>query len=275
MGTKSERTRKGLSKKETILLSTLSAKQQNIITINDIEKELDTTYQNARKIASRLNKKGWLDRIESGKYLIIPLDAGEESIYTEHEFIIASNLVQEYYIAFLSALNFHQMTEQTPFTVFSATKTKKESKTIHSIPYHFVKLKDRKFFGFKEYAIESRSVNISDPEKTLVDCLDHLEYAGGIIQVVKGLRSHKNDLDLKKLVDYAIKIENGAVVKRLDFLLDSLNYDLPDSLRKRLKNNYTDSYSLLDNTRSNTGKYKNRWKLKININEEELLEEEY
>ena len=275
MGTKSEITRKSLSKKESILLSRLSAKQKNIITIKDIEKELETTNQNARKIASRLNKKGWLDRLENGKYLIIPLDAGEESTYTEHEFIIASNLISNYYIAYLSALNFHGMTEQTPFTVFVATTERKKDRTIHDIPYNFIKINKKKFFGFEKYAVASSQIKISTPEKTIIDSLDHLEYSGGITEVVKGLREKRNNLDIEKMVNYAVKINNGAVVKRLHYLMDFLNFDIPDKVENRLINNYSDSYSLLDNTLSAKGKYRSKWKLRINVDKEDLLEEGY
>jgi predicted transcriptional regulator of viral defense system len=38
-------------------------------------------------ILSRLEKKGWIERIEKGKYIIIPLGA-EKGKYTLNEFII-------------------------------------------------------------------------------------------------------------------------------------------------------------------------------------------
>ncbi len=273
MVTNSDKTRKGLSDKESLLLSRLASKNSTIIRIDDIKDELDTTYNNAKKIASKLNSKGWLERIEAGKYLIIPLDAGEKSIYTEHEFIIAANLVSEYYIGFLSALNFHGMTEQTPFSVFVATKSRKTNKTIHGIPYNFITLNKRKFFGVEPYAVASSTINISDPEKTVIDSLDHLEYSGGITEVVKGLREKKRELDIKKLIRYAIRMNNGAVVKRLHFLLEYLNYDIPDE--DELKKHYTDSYSLLDNTGPNRGRYDSRWKLRINVRKEYLEENSF
>ncbi len=275
MVTNTNNNRKSLSNKESMLLSKLSSKNKRIINIEDIKSELNTTYKNAKKIASKLNKKGWLDRIDRGKYLIIPLEAGEESIYTEHEFVIASNLISNYYIAFLSALNFHGMTEQTPYTVFVATTERKKNRVTHDIPYNFIKIDKKKFFGFKKYAVASSQINISVPEKTIIDSLDHLEYSGGIIEVVKGLEEKRDELDIDKMVNYAVKINNGAVVKRLHYLMDFLNFDMPDEVENRLIKNYSDSYSLLDNTLSDKGKYRSKWKLRININKEDLLEEGY
>ena len=146
---------------------------------------------------------------------------------------------------------------------------------IHDIPYNFIKIDKKKFFGFEKYGIASSQINISTPEKTIVDSLDHLKYSGGITEVVKGLREKRYDLDIDKMVNYAVKINNGAVVKRLDYLMDFLNFDLPNKVEKKLINNYSDSYSLLDNTLSDKGKYRSKWKLRINVNKDDLLEEGY
>lgn len=273
MVTNNEKSRKGLSKEESKLLSRLSSKGKKIIEISDIKDSLDVTYKNAKKIASDLKKKGWLDRLQRGKYIIVPLEAGEKGTFTEHEFLIASELVSPYYVGFLSALNFHGLTEQTPMSTFVATTKRARNRTIHSIPYYFVTLKGGKFFGIKEYSVAGKAVRISDPEKTLVDCLDHLEHCGGIEQVVNGLK--EETYDLEKLVRYSVRSGNGAAIKRLDYLLNLLGRNIPDSLEERLKDNYSRSYSLLDSTKSDRGKYSSEWMLRINISKKEMLGDTY
>lgn len=273
MVTNSEKNRKGLSKKESILLSRLSGEGKKIIEVVDVKNALDVSYGNAKKIASDLNKKGWLNRLERGRYVIVPLEAGENSVYTEHEFLIASELVSPYYIGFVSALNFHGLTEQTPMAVFGATTKRTRNRTIHDIPYYFVTLNEEKFFGFKEYAVGGEKIKISDPEKTLIDCLDHSEYSGGIREVAGGLR--EESLEIEKLVEYAVGVGNGAVVKRLHYLLHLLEREVPEKLDSRLAENYSNSYSLLDPTGPEKGKYKSSWMLRINVSEEDILGDRY
>lgn len=273
MVTNYEENRKGLSKKESLLLSRLSSKGKRIIEIGDIEKTLETNYDNAKKIASNLKKKGWLDRLQRGKYVIVPLEAGEKGIFTEHEFLIASELVSPYYIGFLSALNFHDLTDQTPISVFAATTKRANNRTIHDIPYHFVTLKEEKFFGTKEYSVSGKNITISDPEKTLIDCLDHVEYSGGIEQILNGLK--KDTLDLEKLVSYALKIGNGAAIKRLHYLLDLLDREIPKNLKRQLKENYSNSYSLLDPTKPDKGGYSSEWMLRINVSKSDIRGDAY
>lgn len=273
MVTNGEESRKGLSKKESLLLSRLSSRGKNIIEIEDIKDTLDVTYKNAKKIASDLKKKGWLDRMQRGKYIIVPLEAGERGAFTEHEFLIASELVSPYYIGFLSALNFHGLTEQTPMSVFVATTKRARNRTIHDIPYYFVTLKGEKFFGMDEYAVAGKTVRISNPEKTLVDCLDHPEHSGGTEQVTNGLK--EETLKMEKLVEYVVRVGNGAAVKRLHYLLDLLNREIPEALERRLKDNYSKSYSLLDPTRPEKGKYSSRWMLRINVSKDDILGDTY
>lgn len=269
---KKRRDKQGLSPDETKLLSTLSSQGKSIIKIKDIQKTLGCSYQNARRIASDLADKKWLERLESGKYLIIPLEAGEKGEFTEHEFIIASDLVEPYYIGFFSALNFHGFTEQVPYTVFVATTKQKTSLDLHGLEYHFVTLTETKFFGAKEYAIGNKRVQISTPEKTLIDSLDHLGHSGGLEEVSKVFNNLGEDFSFDRLVNYALKFGNGAVLKRLNYLLHLFEIDLEDQLLAKLKDDMTKGYSLLDPTKPDRGPYKQKWKLRLNVSEKQLLD---
>jgi predicted transcriptional regulator of viral defense system len=78
-------------------------------------------------ILSRLEKKGWIERIEKGKYMIIPRGA-EKGKYTLNEFIIGSLLLNPYCVAYCSALNFYGLTEEFPNTVFLQTTSRKKKR---------------------------------------------------------------------------------------------------------------------------------------------------
>lgn len=91
--------RKGLSKKESYLLSYLAENRKNIFTLRDVTETLNGSYENAKVTVERLVKKKWVVRIVKGKYLLVPLSAGIKGEYTEHEFIIAS-LFEPCYVAY-------------------------------------------------------------------------------------------------------------------------------------------------------------------------------
>jgi len=212
-------------------------------------------------ILSRLEKRGWIERIEKGKYLIIPLGA-EKGRYTSHEFVIGSLLVEPYCIAYWSALHFYGMTEQIPATVFIQTTSRKKKQEIEvfGVLYRIVRVKSDKVFGIRREWLEESEVNITDKEKTIVDCLDKPQYCGGVVAVVKALRDQ--GLDREKLSEYATRIRLGYLCDRL-----GIDIDLP-AVKTR-------NYLLLDPTIPNRG-LKNkcsknaRWKLVINLDEEML-----
>lgn len=264
--------RKGLSKKEAYLLTSLAEKKKRLFGLKDVMDELGCSYNYAKVIASRLAKKKWLIPIEKGRYLIVPLEAGKESIYTEHEFIIASKLVQPYYIGYWSAMNYHGMTEQVPFTVFVATIKRRNKKEIHGVKYEFITLTKNKFFGFSAVNIAGEAVSISDMEKTIIDTLDHPEYCGGISEAAKALWSARQKIDFGKLVNYAEKMKNGAIFKRLGYLLQKLEIKIPDELNKKIKENISKGYAALDTVVKRKGKHNSEWRLLVNVSDKDLLE---
>lgn len=260
----SDEKRKGLSKKESYLLSYLAEDRKNIFTLKDVVEVLDCSYENAKVIVERLAKKKWIVRIIRGKYLIVPLTAGVRGEYTEHEFIIAS-LFEPCCIAYWTALNYYGFTEQVPNKIFVAIRRRMKDREVLGAKFKFVYSSEKKFFGFNDISISNVGVRISDREKTIVDCLDKPKYCGGIGETTKALFFAKEEIDFEKLTNYAIKIGNNAVIKRLGFILDFLDLD-----SKNLQSKISDSYSILDPTKGKTGRYDSKWKLLVNVSEEEL-----
>ena len=82
---------KTLSATEAQLLTTLSGRGQDIFGVREAEQVLGKSNAAVRKILYGLAKRHWLQRLEKGKYLIVPLSAGADSHYAENELVIAEN----------------------------------------------------------------------------------------------------------------------------------------------------------------------------------------
>lgn len=264
-----ETTREGLSTRESRLLSRLAAKNTQIVSIDDFERELDIPRRSAREVASRLSKKGWLDRLAPGRYLIVPLAAGEEAVYTTHEYLIAAQLVSPMYIGYYSALNHHGLTEQVPRTVYIVSPNRAPNREIHGVPYHTVTVTECKFFGYESVTVESTTVDVADQEKTLVDCADHPEYCGGIRELAKAIHTaDQQDCAWETVSTYLQRLGNGAATKRIVYLADYFDIDLPE--REALVETFTTGYSSLDPTQEDTGRYDTQYRLRINVAPEAL-----
>jgi len=241
------------------------AKYGSVFTFKDAIDILGTNPSVTRVILYKLEKSGWIERIEKGKYIIIPLGA-EKGKYTLHEFVIALMLVSPYAIAYWSALNHYGLTEQIPTTVFIQTtsRKKKQKLNIFGVKYQIVRISEKKFFGLKKEWIEETQVYITDREKTIVDCLDKPQYCGGIIEVAKALKRGKYDME--KLSEYAKRIGNSGVIRRLGYLAEILgiNIKLPDVK--------TRNYLYLDPTMSKNGRKNAKWRLIINLDKKTIGE---
>ena len=246
------------------LLNSL-AKRADTFTFNDALKISNLSTKSLQKALYRLQQRGGIERIEKGKYLIIPLGA-EKGKYTLHEFVIGSLLVEPYSIAYWSALNYYGLTEQIPTTVFIQTASRKFNTTpkVFGVQYQIIKIKKEKMFGIRKEWIEETQINITDKEKTIIDCLDKPQYCGGIIEVAKALKNNK--FNRKKLEDYAQRIGNSGVIRRLGYLCELLN------IKIKLPKRNTRNYLLLDPTMPEKGPKSAKWRLIINLDEKELLE---
>ncbi|MCX9083737.1 MAG: type IV toxin-antitoxin system AbiEi family antitoxin domain-containing protein [Candidatus Methanoperedens sp.] len=244
--------------------------------LNELARKGQTfTFEEAASISSlgnqslkitlfRMEKEGWIERIEKGKYLIIPLGA-KKGGYTINEFVIGSQLVKPAVISYWSALNYHGLTEQIPNTVFIQTTARKKEQEleIFGVRYRIVRITEKKLFGFEKVWIDDVAVLITDPEKTIVDCLDKSQYCGGIAEAAKALHG---DLDIEKLKKYAIDIGNSAVIKRLGLLCDKIGIKVdvePGSI--------SGNYPLLDPSMHGNGILNRKWRIRENVSEKYLV----
>jgi predicted transcriptional regulator of viral defense system len=237
------------------LLDELSKKKE--FTIEDAEQISHANKDVLKVILSRLEKKGWIERIEKGKYIIIPLGA-EKGKYTLHEFVLGSYLVDPCIISYWSALNYYGFTEQIPRTVFIQTTSRKKHQevTIFGVPYKIIRLKEEKIFGLEKVWFEERQISLTNREKTIIDCLDKPQYAGGIIEVAKALRTE--EYDKKILAKYAKKINNTGVIRRLGYICEFLQIPI------NLPEIKTRNYLKLDPILPVTNKLNAKWNLIIN-----------
>ncbi len=240
---------------------------EEVFTIDDIRAKTDMSDDALKKFLYRLKKQGWIEQIERGKYMQLPLGV-DEGEYTVNEFVIGSMLVEPHCIAYWSALHHHGYTEQIPSTVFLQTTSRKKYRKLEvfGVDYRIVRLVPEKFFGTVKERFESKTVNITDKEKTIVDCLDKPQHCGGLIEVIKGLI--EKDYDPDRLVEYAEKIGNTGVIRRLGFLSEYYDLDIEvPPLDKGIRN-----YLFLDPIMPDSGEKNSRWRLTINLREEDLEE---
>ena len=155
--------------------------------------------------------------------------------------------------------------EQIPLTINVAAAKKLKNRVLYGVPFNFIFLSKKKFFGTVKKFIRGHEIIVSDPEKTLVDALDHPEYCGGILEVAKALFNANNHVNWNKLVNYAKRLGNGTVFKRLGYLAELMGIHLSKSMIKIIQQNITKGYSPLYPGIKNEGRHNSKWNLVINV----------
>lgn len=257
----------GLSKQEAAILAQLSAKGRTIFSTQEVLAIKTSSKQSAWSILSRLVNKGWIRRLRRSTYMIVPLEAGLDRSWAEDSFKLAHELFSPCYIAYRSALSHWQLTEQIPAvtTVAVCKQRKLPQQPPIRRQFRLVSLAPHKFFGFTAVWRDHLKVNISDIEKTILDCLEKPQYAGGIDQAIQALlQARQTRLDLDKLDAYLLKFRNNSLLKRTGFLLDyigALNVEHKRVWLEKLNTNI----ALLDPLGAAMGEICREWRIRINL----------
>lgn len=265
---------KALGGVEARLLTTLASQDKNIFSAPEAQEVTGSSEAATNLMLDGLVKKKWLIRLMRGKYLIVPLSAGAAAEHTENWHVLAKSLIEPkpYYISHNSALDIHEMTVNPTLSVYISSPVRRIPKEILGASFRFIYVQPKNIWGIEDvWVTPSQKVKVSDLERTVIDCLDRPDLCGGISEIAKGIWAKRDTIDYKKLVAYANKLGRKSVAKRLGFLLET--YGLADSeTLAELDVLLTSSYSPLDPTLPVSGPYNGAWKLRLNLDPEELIE---
>lgn len=214
----------GIGKLDRERLAAILRGTKGTVSVAEAVAILGVGSTNAAKMLSRWHKKGWLSRVKRGLYVPVPLEASSADVPLEDPWRIAASLYAPCYIGGWSAAEHWDLTEQVFRTTVVMTQLtpRDRNPVIKGTPFLLCSINETKLFGLKPVWRGQVKVFVSDPARTLLDMLAEPRMGGGIRSVrdmlVNYLRSEAVNLPL--LIDYAIRFGNGAVFKRLGFLLE-------------------------------------------------------
>ena len=214
----------GIGKLDRKRLAEIIRGTKGVISVKEASEIMRLPAGAAAKLLSRWNKKGWLSRVRRGNYVTVPLESKTADVTLEEPFAVAEKLFSPCYIGGWSAAEYWDLTEQIfrSIIVITAQKPRTLEQTIKGTTFLLKSVSQKKLFGLKHVWKGQVKVSLSDSSRTIVDLLDDPLLGGGIRSVadmfLNYLKSDKRDLKL--LMDYAEKLDNGAVFKRLGFLLE-------------------------------------------------------
>lgn len=274
-------TETGYSQPEGLKLLEIAAQTHGpIFTLEQLKPLADRqglSQTHLRKLISDLAASGRINILKRGTYVVThsPLFADEI-----HPFAVALALAQPAAISHWSALAQHGFTTQLPAMIQASTPRKIITPEMRTGPAHrprnravwraldleieFIYVQPRQFFGHQTIWVNRwQKVQITDPERTALDLIARPDVFGGIPAAIEIFEDALPQISVAKLVEYALKYDVVAVVKRVGWLLEQMG--IPAHETEPLQKWPATSYYRLDQQKPASPNYNARWHIIENI----------
>ena len=119
-------------------------------------------------------------------------------------------------------------------------------------------LSRKRFFGYTSVD----GITIAEKEKAIIDSLLFSKYAGGMKEITRCIKYALNNININKLINYALRIESKAVLRRLGYILEELKFS--EKILKKIKCKIGKGYVLLDPSLKRKNNLNKRWLLDVN-----------
>jgi len=201
---------------------------------------LGLTPRHTITLLHRLTAGGWLTRIKKGLYAI---NDPVTRLPKAHPFAIGTAIVTPSAVSHWSALQHWGLTAQIPATVTLSSPTRTFPPAdeadgrgsgpvwvVAGVRYQFVAITRRRFFGVAQVWVSERNqVPIFDRERALLDAFHHFHIFGSLSIALEILEARLAEIDVRHMVEYAVRLDVAAVAKRLGWALEELGVP-PDVL---------------------------------------------
>ena len=205
-------------------LATVIREAGDIVHIEDAERALDVSRSDAAKLLSRWSGQGWLRRVGPGAYAPVGLDSLTSDQVLDDPWVLVPALYDPAYIGGRTAAEYWDLTEQIfrDIVVMTERAVRAKSQQRHSTEFILKHIRPEMIFGTRSVWRGRSRITVSDVHRTIVDMLDDPELGAGIQHVADCVEVYfgRKDRDDGKLVTYAERLGNGAVFKRLGFLVE-------------------------------------------------------
>jgi predicted transcriptional regulator of viral defense system len=228
---------------------------------------LSIPVSETRKFLSRMARQGWLARVRRGLYTVVPLGATVPQDWRDDPWKVASRLYSPCFITGWSACEHWGLTEQVfgDIVVFTSRAIRQRSQVIQSTTFRLKKVPPDLLFGTVPVWRDGVKVLVADPSRAVIDILDDPSIGGGIKHVAEVVQTYFEDKrDDSRLLDYAARIGNRSIYKRLGFLIETLSIDAKDLEQDCLRRQST-GLVLFDPSGHPGGPILKRWNLRVNV----------
>lgn len=260
--------RAGLSAKERRILDQIVADERLVVRTEDVSEIAQVDRLGSNAILSRLAKKGWLQRLSRGKYVVIPVGAATDSPAVGFAWQIAALLYAPCIVSGWSAAEYWRFTDQI-INVVSVVTTKSQrsrDQNVGGVRFRIRTLPEEKLFGASNVWFGTTKARVADAHRTLIDSFDAPDFGGGGRHIADIDREYWKSphADKDKILEYAERFGRGTVFKRLGLTAEQYGSPSEEWIRRCMAG-CSRGVSLFDPHAPNTGPIRSRWQIRANV----------
>lgn len=209
-----------------------------LITKEKVISQFKDDKQYSNWISNKLRSKAYV-KIRNNLYALV--DPSTNDIYST-KFEIASNISETSFICFHSALEYYGLANQVFNDVTVGSLTKFNNFIFGSNEFVFKRSKSTVFVN----DVISEGVRVTSLEKTILDCIDEIDFSGGIEEVLNALEQIKY-LKEEKLLEVLEDIDKTFLYQKVGYLLEIYNdqLNLSEDFFNRCKSHLTNKTNYL------------------------------
>jgi predicted transcriptional regulator of viral defense system len=227
----------------------------------------ENTKKTLRNLVYQGLKKSELGIVKRGLYFLIP-PGQEPAAYRPDPFLIASKLGSNPVLAYHSALALHGAAHSESNRIYFFTPTITRKFEFGGVEY--VPVQRKALWGTETVQRDGGSVKVTDRERTVLDCVDRPDYAGGLEELLKSLELFPS-LDLERLEHNLWKINKRILFSKMGFLLERMKdqWKVSEGLFAKIEKKCGKGTTYFE-TKKGQGVFVSRWRLIVPKNLESL-----
>lgn len=167
----------------------------------------------AKSLIRNLLLFNYIKRIKHNLYAVCNIEF--RSVIAD-QYMIASKIKDDSYISYHSAFDYYGVKNQMFYVVYTSSKKRFENFEFDGYDYTFVK--SRYDFGI----IQKGKVRVTDKERTVIDCIDKTELAGGDEELFLCLEL-MGKLNGDIILEYLKQYNSQKLYAKVGFMLEILN----------------------------------------------------
>ena len=268
---------RSLSQTEARVILSLEAEGRDLVSLDEIQRRAAVSPGFARKLAHDLVRKEWLQRIRRGTYLLNPSRHGPDLLPDTDPLRVGSRLVEPYYFGYATAAELLGLLPQASRVYFVVTTSRWVPGKNRPIEFRPVRVTPERFFGARPLIRRGLTLNVSDLERTVLDCLNRPEYSGGLPGVSHVLALAKPKLNWSRFGSYLDRFGNRSLALRAGFLIERVRPTIrpPETWLRRRRARTHEPYVPLGppKVHGRKGSRDARWHVIQNVSDSQIFAE--